>query len=92
MNGVDGVSRIDEDALKAIASQLNLPYVHRSGSEGTAAMLTKAAPGSLAGTTDDGPGRTELYWLPAFGAFLLLLPEPFRHAAALRSLRAGRGQ
>ena len=92
MKDVDGLSRLDDGALRAIASQLDLPYAHRSGGEGTAEMLTKAAPGALAGTTDEGPGRTELYWLLAFGAFLLLLHEPLRHAAALRSLRMGLGR
>ncbi|MBN9129492.1 MAG: VWA domain-containing protein [Paenarthrobacter ureafaciens] len=90
MKDVDGVSRLDEGALRNIAAQLNLPYAHRSGDEGTAELLTKAEPGALAGTTEDGPGRAELYWLMAFGAVLLLLHEPMRHAAALRSLRPGR--
>ncbi|MEV7604511.1 VWA domain-containing protein [Paenarthrobacter sp. NPDC089322] len=83
----DAVSRIDEGQLRTIASQLNVPYVHRSGTETTAAMLGKAQPGTLAATHDDATGRAELYWLLALAAFLLAMHEPLRQLAALRDLR-----
>lgn len=91
--GGDAISRIDEDALKSIAGQLDVPYVHRNGAGGDGPMLAKAAAGSFHGVDDEGPGRTELYWLLSLAAFLLLMHEPLRHAGALRSLRtpSGRG-
>lgn len=82
----DAVSRIDEEQLQAIAGQLNLPYTHRTGNEPTSAMLGKAEPGVLAATSQDGPGRVELYWLLALAAFLLAMHEPLRQLTVLRSL------
>lgn len=90
--GGDAISRIDEDALKSIAGQLDVPYVHRNGTGGNGPMLAKAAAGSFHGVVDEGPGRTELYWLLSLAAFLLLMHEPLRHAAALRSLDAPSGR
>lgn len=84
----DAVSRIDEGQLQNIASQFNVPYIHRTGTEPTADMLRKADPGSLTIPPGDGPGRVELYWLLALAAFLLGLHEPLRHIAALRQLRS----
>ncbi|MFJ5957125.1 VWA domain-containing protein [Paenarthrobacter sp. NPDC092416] len=82
----DAISRIDEDQLAAIALQLNIPYVHRTGAESTSDMLAKSRPGALTTTAGDGPGRLELYWTLALAAFLLALREPLRHVAALREL------
>ncbi|MFK0005999.1 VWA domain-containing protein [Paenarthrobacter sp. NPDC090520] len=86
-NAEVAVSKIDEDALRTIATQLGVPYVHRTGSGGTEEMLGKAKPGVLVAVSDDGSGRLELYWLLALAAFLILVQEPFRHATALRALR-----
>lgn len=86
-NNGDAISRADEEALKAISAQLNVPYVHRAAGDSPSPMLSKATPGSLQSTVDGGPGRVELYWLMSLAAFLLLMHEPLRHAAALRSLR-----
>ncbi|MFE4079343.1 VWA domain-containing protein [Paenarthrobacter sp. YIM B13468] len=89
-SGEDAVSRIDEGQLQNIASQLQVPYVHRAGSQPTADMLAKAQPGALTPTNDDGPGRVELYWLLALAGFLLALHEPVRHFIALREVRGQR--
>ena len=83
----DAVSRIDEEQLRAIAGQLNVPYVHRTGTEPPTAMFSKAKPGALTLSDADTPGRIELYWLLALAAFLLALHEPLRHLAALLNLR-----
>ncbi|XAS70521.1 VWA domain-containing protein [Micrococcaceae bacterium Sec5.1] len=86
-SGQDAVSRIDEGQLKNIATQLHVPYVHRTGNQPTADMLAKAQPGALTPTNNDGPGRVELYWLLALAGFLLALHEPLRHLIALREVR-----
>ncbi|MFE4195207.1 VWA domain-containing protein [Paenarthrobacter sp. NPDC056912] len=83
----DAVSRIDEQQLRSIAGQLNIPYTHRTGSEPASAMLAKAQPGALTSSATDAPGRQELYWLLALAAFLLAVQEPLRHLTALRRLR-----
>ena len=83
----DAVSRIDEGQLRAIAEQLHVPYAHRTGTEPTSDMLGQARPGAMTAMTHDGPGRVELYWLLALGAFLLGIHEPLRHFTALQALR-----
>lgn len=82
----DAVSRIDEARLQEIAGQLGVPYVHRSAGDPVAAMMQQARPGALEHTQDAGslPGRTELYWIFAAGAFALGLVEA---AVVLRRLR-----
>ncbi|MDI2033111.1 VWA domain-containing protein [Paenarthrobacter nitroguajacolicus] len=83
--GQDAISTIDEAQLRSIASQLNVPYSHRTGSEPASGMLTKAQPGSVSASAADVPGRIELYWLLAMAAFLLAIPEPLRQLRALQA-------
>lgn len=75
--GKDAVSVIDESRLREIASQLGVPYVHRSAGDAAAPMMQKADPGTLQRAEGNGSleGRTELYWGMAAGAFLLALRE-----------------
>ncbi|WP_426297938.1 vWA domain-containing protein [Arthrobacter sp. R-11] len=83
----DALSRIDEGQLRRIADGLGVPYVHRDAGDAIGAALGKARPGTLNTTTDeDGEGRTELYWIFALLAFAAALPEPARHAVALKRL------
>ncbi|RDV08755.1 VWA domain-containing protein [Arthrobacter sp. RT-1] len=87
----DAVSRIDEGRLREIAGQLDVPYVHRAAGDPPAAMLQQARPGALEHTQDAEslPGRTELYWVFAAGAFVLGLLEAgtlFRRVRELRPL------
>lgn len=68
------ISRIDEKALTGIATQLNVPYLHREQPGNIAAALGKSAPkvsSSALEATDSraGAGRTELYWIFALAAF-----------------------
>lgn len=68
--GADAVSHIDEDNLEAIASQLGIPYQHRTQPGGMAAV----AKGFDASSADDGegaPAKHDLTWL--FGLVLLAL-------------------
>lgn len=69
----DALSTIDEGRLQGIASQLDVPYVHRGAGDPPAEMLQRAVPGTLERMPDDGAvsGRTEFYWVFAAGAFAL---------------------
>ncbi|KUM32873.1 vWA domain-containing protein [Arthrobacter sp. EPSL27] len=90
--GTDALSRLDEDRLRGIAQQLAVPYVHRLAGDGPAPMLRNAAPGTLERTGESLNGRTELYWLPAFAAFLLALRETLLVSRELRDLKPARQQ
>lgn len=90
-NGSDAVSRINEEALRSIATQLGVPYAHRTDDDGPEEMLADANPGALTAGSDSSPGRVEVYWVLALGAFLLLVQEPLRHLTALRALRGSAG-
>ncbi|MET3950419.1 VWA domain-containing protein [Arthrobacter sp. UYEF36] len=89
--GGEAVSRLDEDRLRDLARQLAVPYVHRAAGDAAAPMLQQATPGTLLRTGDTLDGRTELYWAPAFAAFVLALRETLLVSGQLRELRpAGR--
>ncbi|MFF2842768.1 VWA domain-containing protein [Paenarthrobacter sp. NPDC057981] len=85
-SGQDAVSRIDEQQLHSVANDLNVPYVHRTATDPVSGMFGKAQPGSLSASTEDAPGRIELYWVLALAAFVLAIPEPLRHLSALRAV------
>ncbi len=75
--GRDAVSVIDEGRLREIASQLQVPYVHRAAGDPAAPMLQQARPGTAESAANDAslPGKSELYWVFAAGAFALALVE-----------------
>ena len=50
-------------------------------------MLQQATPGTLVRTGVALDGRTEVYWVPAFAAFLLALRETLLVSGQLRELR-----
>lgn len=88
------LSRIDEIRLQQIAGQLGVPYVHRSAGNPAAPMLQDAHPdapdtGALTNAGQDGSlaARTELYWIPAAGAFVLGLWELVLLLRQFRELR-----
>jgi Ca-activated chloride channel family protein len=83
------VSVIDEGRLRDIAAQLGVAYVHRSAGDAVPARLQQARPGTLERTAEGGTlgGRTEFYWLPAAGAFVLGLAEILTIIRQLRQLR-----
>ena len=90
----DALSRIDEGRLQQIAGQLGVPYVHRSAGDPVAPMMQDARPSALEtnalGTPDRNGSlgtRTELYWVPAAGAFVLGLGEMVLLIRHLRELR-----
>jgi Ca-activated chloride channel homolog len=85
--GRDAVSVIDEGRLREIASQLQVPYVHRAAGDPAAPMLQQARPGTTESGENDAslPGKRELYWVFAAGAFALALVE---FGVVLRRVRA----
>ena len=88
--GEDAVSRIDEDALRGVAGELGVPYVHRGPGDGLDAALVEAQPGQLRVSEESGLfGRFELYWMFALAAFGLALAEVVRSGRALRELVPG---
>ena len=88
--GAAAVSRLDEDRLRDLARQLAVPYLHRAAGDAAAPMLQQATPGTLVRTGEGIDGRTELYWAPAFAAFLLALRETLLVSGQLRELRPAR--
>lgn len=88
------LSRIDEGRLQQIAGQLGVPYVHRSAGNPAAPMLQDAHPAAFdtgaptnAGQDGSLTERTELYWIPAAGAFVLGLWELVLLLRQFRELR-----
>ena len=72
----DALSHADEAALREIADQLGVPYVHRSGPTSTADLLADVDPQVVAadGRADAG-ARRDLVWPFALLAGLLLAAE-----------------
>ncbi|MGG5171425.1 VWA domain-containing protein [Pseudarthrobacter sp. J1738] len=68
----DAVSKIDPAKLKSIASDLGVPYVHRSAGDPVSQALAGTHATGDSGSSDSGlRGRAELYWIPAGLAALL---------------------
>jgi len=85
----DALSVIDEGRLRTVASQLGVPYLHRSAGDPAAAMMERAHPGRAERTDQDGSlgAASELYWAFSIGAFLLALPEAMGIIRQLQGLR-----
>lgn len=92
--GADAVSRIDEDRLRALAAQLDVPYVHRAAGDPVHPMLQQARPHAPVHPQggEPLPGRAELYWVFAAGAFILALFEAAALIRRARELQPGGGQ
>ena len=84
---VDAVSRIDENQLGLIASQLGVGYTHRTAGQSIDSLLSTFDVGDVT-TTDGARGvRTELYWIPAIPLGLVALVEILLLAGALAELK-----
>jgi Ca-activated chloride channel homolog len=81
-------SSVDDSTLRTIAEQLGVSNVSRSDTAPLAGVLPHEGPSgnsaNLTATTDDG---TEIYWLPALGAAVLILIELY---FTLREIRRRR--
>ncbi|KQN45698.1 VWA domain-containing protein [Frigoribacterium sp. Leaf44] len=86
----DAVSRIDEDALRRIADQLGVPYVHRTADTSVDAAVADARDGAVASDEGRADSLIDLYWLAAIPAFLLLLIDVALVARALGEVRPTR--
>lgn len=84
----DALSVIDEGRLRGVASQLGVPYVHRSAGDAVDAMMQQARPGTLERRHDAGSltVQAELYWLFAAAAFGLALVEAVMLVRRFREL------
>ncbi|MDJ0315977.1 VWA domain-containing protein [Arthrobacter antibioticus] len=84
------LSRIDEKSLNKIASQLNVPYIHRTGPGSISGALIKSAPHAAskapAHADREGAGRWEVYWIFALAAFAVVLWELAALTRAWRQL------
>lgn len=91
----DALSMIDEAGLRQIAGQLDLPYVHRAAGDPIAPVMRDTRPGELQTSAVRQPDqngslstRTDVYWVPAAGAFVLGLGELVLLVRQLRELQA----
>jgi Ca-activated chloride channel family protein len=83
----DALSVIDEDALRTIASQLGVDYVHREADTGVEAVVSDARDGAVASDEGRAEAVVDLYWIAAVPLFLLALVEVAVVARALAEIR-----
>jgi LPXTG-motif cell wall-anchored protein len=79
-------SSVDDATLRAVAGQLGVPFVARSGSGPLTAELPDGGTDEQAAAVAS-TGETETYWLPALGAAVLILIELY---LVLRDFRRSR--
>lgn len=86
----DALSRIDEQALRAVAEQLGVQYLHRSAGTSVDPALDGIEVGQLTVQDGEPDSALELYWVPAipFGALALL--ELYSVGALVLELRGPR--
>jgi len=85
--GAPAVSTIDEQALKDIAQQLAVPYLHRTSPQDAPALdaVRLAQSGAVSSTaTSSAAGRSELYWV---ALLLLAAVAAWEVAATLAAVR-----
>ncbi|MBX3098079.1 MAG: VWA domain-containing protein [Salinibacterium sp.] len=87
---VDAVSRIDETALKSIADELGLTYVHRASDSSVLPALAGIDVGELTIEAGEPDSSVELYWIFVIPFGILVLLELFGVGALVLELRGGR--
>jgi hypothetical protein len=80
----------DEPALKRIAQQLGVAYVHRQDGQPTPETNTAPPPSAAAAGSEDVAERRQLYWVFASVAAVLLLAELYTSLRAFRRTRMAR--
>jgi Ca-activated chloride channel homolog len=80
-------SPVDEATLQAVAGQLGVPYIARSGGDLPTGQLPAAGAANEATAVTSMGGQTETYWLPALLAAVLILIELY---FVLRDVRRSR--
>ena len=83
----DAVSVIDEGALRRVAGQLGVPYVHRAAETTVDAAVADAREGAVVSDEGRTDSLIDLYWIAAIPAFLLLLLDVALIARALGEVR-----
>lgn len=94
--GEDALSRLDEDTLRSLATQLGLPYLHRTAGASVEAALADVDLARF-GTSEEVEqarlrGRVELYWPLLLGLGLIGAWELGAAASALVAARGRRGE
>lgn len=87
----DAVSRIDEDALRDVADQLGVPYVHRTAGSAVDAAVADARSGRIASDATRSETVTDLYWVVGLPLLVLVLLDVALAARALGEVRPARG-
>lgn len=82
----DAVSRIDEDNLETIATQLGVDYSLRQAGDPVEPLVSGIQVDAARVTQDPGRSPFEFYWIAAIGIGLLLLREGTRFVPALREV------
>lgn len=88
--GSDALSVIDEAALRSIADELGVQYLHRAADSPVAPATTGIQVGALAVEPGEPDSSVELYWIFAIPFGLLALLELYAAGALLLDLRPGR--
>lgn len=88
----EALSRIDEEALRTLAGQLGVPYVHRSAGADLAPVLADAREGRVSSDEGTAESLTDLYWIAAVPLFLLALLEVGTVVRALDEVRPAGGR
>lgn len=83
------VSRIDEAALRAVAEQLGVPYVHRAGPTDVTPLVAGLDPELVAGGTSERPAWRLVAWPLGLVLLGLLAAETWSTARGWTPLRRG---
>lgn len=86
----DALSRIDETNLRAIASELGVPYLHREAGASLSSVVDSEKRGAITTTTGSTASTIDLYWIAAIPFFVLLLVDIALVARALGDVRSPR--
>jgi Ca-activated chloride channel family protein len=86
----DAISRIDEPNLRAIASELGVPYLHRSAGASLASVVDPEKGGHIVSSAGRTASVFDLYWIPAIPTFLLLFVDIALVVGALGDVRPAR--
>ncbi len=88
--GAPARSRLDEANLRAVADELDVPFLHRQKPGGLGSLVSsveRAFSDTAADTGQEAQARFELSWLLALGLLPVALIELSRHGRRLRETR-----
>ncbi|MCU1527490.1 MAG: hypothetical protein JWP75_1253 [Frondihabitans sp.] len=86
----DAISRINQTNLRAIASELGVPYLHRVAGASLASVVDPAKGGHIVSSAGRTASVFDLYWIPAIPLFLLLFVDIALIVGALGDVRPPR--